>query len=169
MQKTLWMVGFLSALAMCGAHAGAITNTKYAYSLEFGRGWKLDRKQRQFSVSHPDGSSFTGMQPDTSGAVKSVKVASQTVQFTALAAGFCGQGATEFELAGPGWTGHGFHCNNRPNDKGPAGQTIGFAAKRGAAYYPFMLFVPRQDWTTKRESYLSLFRSLRFGPRREAS
>jgi hypothetical protein len=43
-----------------------------------------------------------------------------------------------------------------------ASQTIGFAAKRGETYYPFMLLVPHQDWTTNSESYLSLLRSLRF-------
>ena len=75
MRTTRLIFGFLGALAVAGAHAEPITNPKYAYSLEFGSGWTVDRSQREFSVSHTDGSSFTGTQPDTSGTVKSVKVA----------------------------------------------------------------------------------------------
>src|SRR6185503_11451092 len=120
-----------------------------------------------FSVSHPDGSSFTGLKAELPPNIKSVKVAGLMLQATALAAGLCGsKTATEFELSGPGWSGAGFHCDDRPVEQKPPSQTIGLAVKRGEAFYQFMLFVPRQDWTTNGESYLSLLRSLRFRQQR---
>ena len=165
MRTTPFIFGCLSALLAFGVHAGAITNTKDAYSLEFSSGWTVDKSERQFSVSHPDGSSFTGLKAELPSNVKSVKVAGLMLQATALAAGFCGnKAATEFEMSGPDWTGHGFHCNDRGTDRTARSQTIGLAVKRREAFYQFMLFVPRQDWTTNSESYLSLLRSLRFRP-----
>jgi hypothetical protein len=164
--RTTAVFGFVGALLAFAACAGTLTNSQDAYSLEFGSGWTLDRSERQFSVSHSDGSSFTGLKAELPPNVKSVKVAGLMLQATALAAGLCGKDTAEFELSGPGWTGAGFQCNDRPGARNAQSQTIGLAVKHGESFFQFMLFVPRQDWTTQSASYLALLRSLRFREQR---
>lgn len=165
--RTTAVFGFVGALLAFAACAGTLTNSQDAYSLEFGSGWTLDRSERQFSVSHTDGSSFSGLKAELPPNVKSVKVAGLMLEATALAAGRCdNKSATEFEISGSGWTGAGFHCNDRPTGGKAQSQTIGLAVKHGESFFHFMLFVPRQDWTAQSGSYLALLRSLRFREQR---
>src|SRR5262245_2760493 len=143
------------------AHARRIMHPTGGYSLDFPKGWVIEKKKSTFALTHSDGSSFEGelaqLPPNAS-----PKVAALMARAAALAAGFCSkEPATEFELAGPGWNGNGFQCNNRIDGKSRATQTIGFIVKIKSAFYQFFLFVPRQDWATNREQYLALFKSLR--------
>jgi hypothetical protein len=85
-------------------------------------------------------------------------------QAVALAAGLCSkEPATEFDLAGSGWNGSGFHCNNRIDGKKRPDQIITFLVKIKSTFYQFILYVPRQDWVTNSEQYLTLLKSLRIG------
>jgi len=151
-------MGLLSA-----AHAARIVHPTGGFSLDFPSGWVVEKKKNTYALTHSDGSSFEGalaqLPPNAS-----PKVAALMARAAALATGFCGkEPATEFELAGPGWNGSGFHCNNQMDGKSRATQTIGFIVKIKSAFYQFFIFVPRQDWATNREQYLALFKSLRVG------
>ena len=144
------------------AHAERILHPTGGYSLDFPKGWVIAKKKGTFALTHSDGSSFEGelaqLPPNAS-----LKVAALMARAAALAAGLCSKEATEFELAGPGWNGSGFHCNDRIEGKSRPTQTIGFIVKIKSAFHQFFLFVPRQDWATNREQYLALFKSLRIG------
>lgn len=132
------------------------------YSLDFPSGWTVVKKGRAFSAGHPDGSSFDATPAELPENIKSVEVAALMSRATAMAAGLCGGQASEFELAAHDWVGSGFHCNNSPVQGKPASETIGLTVKHGNKFYQFFLFVPRQDWETRKQQYLSLFKSLRF-------
>jgi hypothetical protein len=146
------------------AHAERIMHPTAGYSLEFPSGWVMEKKKSTYALAHSDGSSFEGTIAELPPNVASLKVAALMAQAAALAVGLCGkEPATEFELAGPGWSGNGFHCNNRVDGKSRPTQTIAVVVKIKSTFYQFLLFVPRQDWATKREQYLALFKSLRIG------
>jgi hypothetical protein len=146
------------------AHAERISHPAGGYSLDFPNGWVIAKKKNTYAVTHADGSSFEGTPAQLPPNVASLKVAALMARAGALAAGFCSkEPATEFELAGPGWNGSGFHCNNRTDGKSRPSQTIGFIVSIKGAFHQFFLFVPRQDWATNREQYLALFKSLRIG------
>jgi len=154
-------IAYLALGLLSEAHAERIMHPTGGYSLDFPKGWVIEKKKNTFALTHSDGSSFEGeiaqLPPNAS-----LKVAALMARAAALAAGFCSkEPATEFELAGPGWNGSGFHCNNRIDGNSRATQTIGFIVKIKSAFYQFFLFVPRQDWATKREQYFALFKSLR--------
>src|SRR5262245_26696370 len=145
-------------------HAGRIVHPPRGYLLEFPDGWGIEKKKSTCAFTPPDGSSFEGTLAQLPPNVASLKVAALMARAAALAAGLCSkEPATEFELAGPGWNGSGFHCNNRIDGKSRPTQTIGFIVKIKSTFYQFFLFVPRQDWATNREQYLALFKSLRIG------
>jgi hypothetical protein len=146
------------------AHAERIKHPTGGYSLDFPSGWVIEKKQNTYALTHADGSSFEGTLAQLPPDVASIKVAALMARAAALAAGLCSkEPATEFELAGPGWNGNGFHCNNRVDGKSRPTQTIMFIVKIKSAFYQFLLFVPRQDWASNREQYLTLFKSLRIG------
>ena len=110
------------------AHAERILHPTGGYSLDFPKGWVIEKKKGTFALTHSDGSSFEGelaqLPPNAS-----LKVAALMARAAALAAGFCSkEPATEFELAGPGWNGSGFHCNNLIDCKSRTSQTIGVIA-----------------------------------------
>src|SRR5258708_33320493 len=152
-------LGLLSEL-----HAERIMHPPGGYSLDFPNGWVIEKKKSTYALTHSDGSSFEGTLAQLPPNVASPKVAALMARATALAAGLCSkEPATEFELAGPGWNGSGFHCNNRIDGKSRPTQTIGFIVKIKITFYQFFLFVPRQDSPTNREQYLALFKSLRIG------
>src|SRR5262245_53573201 len=156
-------IAFFTLGLLPEAHAERITHPTGGYSLDFPKGWVIEKKKSTFSLTHSDGSSFDG-EPAQLPPNASLKVAALMARAAALAAGFCSkEPATEFELAGPGWNGSGFQCNNRIDGKSRATQTIGFIVKIKGAFYQFFLFVPRQDWATNREQYLAFFKSLRVG------
>jgi len=86
--------------------------------LDFPNGWVLEKKQNTYTLAHVDGSSFEATPAQVPPNVASLKAAAVMARAAALAAGLCSkEPATEFELAGPGWTGSGFHCNNRIDGK----------------------------------------------------
>jgi hypothetical protein len=145
------------------AHAERIRHPTGRYSLDFPSGWAIEKKKGTYTLTHPDGSSFEGRLAQPPPNVTSVRVVALTTRAAALAAGLCDKGSTEFELAGPGWNGSGFHCNNQSGGKSRPSQTIVFIVKIKGTFYEFFLFVPRQDWATNREQYLALFKSLRIG------
>src|SRR5215467_3505277 len=154
-------IAYLALGLLSEAHAERIMHPTGGYSLDFPKGWMIEKKKSTFALAHSDGSSFEGelaqLPPNAS-----LKVAALMARAAALAAGFCRkEPATEFELTGPGWNGSGFHCNNQIDGKSRATQTIGFIVKIKSTFYQFFLFVPRQDWATNREQYLALFKSLR--------
>ena len=156
-------LAYLALGLLSEAHAERIMHPTGAYSLDFPNGWVIEKKISTYALIHSDGSSFEGtlaeLPPNAS-----LKVAALMARAAALAAGLCSKDpATEFELAGPGWNGSGFHCNNRIDGKSRSTQTIGFIVKIKSTFYQFFLFVPRQDWATNREQYLALFKSLRIG------
>jgi len=156
-------LAYLALGLLSEAHAERIMHPTGGYSLDFPNGWVIEKKKSTYALAHSDGSSFEGtlaeLPPNAS-----LKVAALMTRAAALAAGLCGkESATEFELAGPGWNGSGFHCNNRIDGKSRSTQTIGFIVQIKSTFYQFFLFVPRQDWTTNREQYLALFKSLRIG------
>jgi hypothetical protein len=155
---------YLALALLSAAHAGRILHPTGGFSLDFPNGWAIEKKKSNYTLTHSDGSSFEATLAQLPPNVASLKVAALMARAAALAAGLCSsEPATEFELAGPGWTGSGFHCNNRIDGKSRPTQTIGFIVKIKSAFYQFFLFVPRQDWATNREQYLALFRSLRIG------
>jgi len=164
--KRLVAFGALAHLALgplSEAHAERIRHPTGGYSLDFPKGWVIEKKKNTFALTHSDGSSFDATLAQLPSNA-SLKVAALMARAAALATGFCGkEPATEFELAGPGWNGSGFHCNNQIDGKSRLTQTIGFIAKINNTFYQFFLFVPRQDWATNREHYLALFKSLRIG------
>ena len=156
-------LAYLALGLLSEARAERIKHPTGGYSFDFPSGWVMEKKKSSYALTHSDGSSFEGtlaeLPPNAS-----LKVAALMARAAALAAGFCSkEPATEFELAGPGWNGNGFQCNNRIDGKSRATQTIGFIVKIKSAFYQFFLFVPRQDWATNREQYLALFKSLRIG------
>lgn len=156
-------LAYLGVGLLSEAHAERIKHSTGGYSLNFPSGWAIDKKKGPYALTHSDGSSFEAtpaqLPPDAS-----IKVAALIAQAAALATGLCSkEPATEFDLAGPGWNGRGFHCNNRIDGKSRRTQTIGLIVKSGNTFYQFFLFVPRQDWATKSEQYHVLFKSLRFG------
>ncbi len=144
------------------ANTDAKTLKNGGYSLDFPAGWAVVKKGPAFSAAHPDGSSFDAIPAELPENITSVEVAALMSRATAMAVGFCGGKASDFELAANGWVGSGFHCNNRPAQGKPASETIGLTVKHGNKFYHFFLFVPRQDWDSNRQQYLSLFKSLRF-------
>ena len=149
---------------LSGAHAERIKHPAGEYSLDFPNGWVIEKKKSTYLLTHSDGSSFEGTPAQLPPNVASLKVAALIARAAALAAGFCSkEPATGFELAGPGWNGSGFHCNNRTDGKSRPTQTIVFIVKAKRTFYQLFLFVPRQDWATNREQYLALFKSLRIG------
>ena len=124
----------------------------------------IERKKSTYALTHSDGSSFEATLAQLPPNIESLKVAALMARAAALAAGLCSkEPATEFELAGPGWNGNGFHCNNRVDGKSRPTQTIAFIVKTKSTFYQFFLFVPRQDWASNREQYLAPFKSLRIG------
>src|SRR5215510_5495297 len=154
---------YLALGLLSEAHAERIVHPSGGYSLDFPKGWVIAKKKSTFALTHSDGSSFEG-EPAQLPPNASLKVAALMARAAALAVGFCSkQPGTEFELAGPGWNGSGFHCNNQNDGKSRPTQTIGFIVKIKSGFYQFFLFVPRQDWATNREQYLALFKSLRIG------
>lgn len=157
-------LAYLAFGLLSEAHAERIKHPPGGYSLDFPNGWAIDKKKGTYALTHSDGSSFQGTLAQLPPNVTSIRVAALMARAAALAAGFCGkESATEFELAGPGWNGSGFHCTNRIDGKSGPTQTIGFIVKIKSTFYEFFLFVPRQDWATNREQYLALFKSLRIG------
>lgn len=157
------VLGLLGLGLSMGASAATLTDDAHGYSLDFPSGWSVTKDAAAFTAQHSDGSSFEAMPANLPPNIKSVKVAALMGQAAALAAGLCDrEPATEFELSGEGWVGNGFHCNNRPSEKTAASETIGVTVKRGDAFLQFLLFVPRQDWKTRSDQYLALFKSLRF-------
>jgi hypothetical protein len=145
------------------AHAERIKHFTGGYSLDFPSGWAIEKKKGPYALTHSDGSSFEGRPAQLPPNITSTRVAALMARAAALAAGLCSKGAAEFELAGSGWTGSGFHCNNPSDGKSQPSQTIGFIVKIKSTFYEFFLFVPRQDWATHSEQYLGLFKSLRIG------
>jgi hypothetical protein len=164
--KRLVAFGVLAHLSLgllSEAHAERFMHPTGGYSLDFPNGWAIKKKKGTYALTHFDGSSFEGtlaeLPPNAS-----LTVAALMARGAALAAGLCGkESATEFELAGPGWNGSGFHCNDRTDGKSRPTQTIAFIVKINTTFYQFFLLVPRQDWATNREQYLTLFKSLRIG------
>jgi hypothetical protein len=158
-------IAYLAVGLLSEAHAERIVHPTGGFSLDFPNGWVIEKKKSTYALTHSDGSSFEGTLAQLPPNVASLKVAAAIARAAALAVGLCSkEPATEFELAGPGWNGSGFHCNDRIDGKSrPTTQTIGFIVKIKSAYYQFFLFVPRQDWATNREQYLALFKSLRIG------
>jgi hypothetical protein len=155
---------YLALALLSEAHAERILHPTAGFSLDFPNGWVLEKKRNTYTLAHVDGSSFEGTPAQLPPNVASLKAAAVMARAAALAAGLCNkEPATEFELAGPGWNGSGFHCNNRIDGKSRPTQTIGFIVKIKSAFYQFFLFVPRQDWASNREQYLALFKSLRIG------
>ena len=155
-------IAYLALGLLSEAHAERIVHPTGAFSLDFPNGWVIEKKKSTYALTHSDGSSFEGTLAQLPPNVASLKVAALMAQAAALAAGFCSkEPATEFGLAGPGWNGSGFRCNNRIDDKARPTQTIVFIVKIKSAFYQFFLFVPRQDWALNREQYLALFKSLR--------
>ncbi len=159
--RLILVMAFIGFMLPLQAHSERLTNGT-DYSLEFPAGWTLDETKSRFTVVHHDGSSFEGFgeaPPD----ITSVEVALSMLQFIALAAGMCdGEPVSKFQLSGNGWSGHGIHCNNAVSDTSPPSQMIGFTVEKDKTFFQFILYVPRQDWKTSREQYLSLFKSLRF-------
>jgi len=156
-------LAYLALGLLSEAHAERVMHPTGGYSFDFPNGWVIEKKKSSYALTHSDGSSFEGtlaqLPPNAS-----VKVAAVMARAAALAAGLCSkEPATEFELAGPGWNGSGFHCNDRIDGKSRPTQTIGFIVKIKTTFYQFFVFVPRQDWATNREQYLALFKSLRIG------
>ena len=146
------------------AHAKRIKNPTGGYSLDFPSGWAIEKSKGTYALAHSDGSSFEGTLAQQPPSTMSIKVAALTAQAVALAAGLCSkEPATEFELAGSGWNGSGFHCNNQTDGKKRPTQSIMFIVKIKSTFHQFFLFVPRQDWVTNSEHYLTLFKSLRIG------
>jgi len=157
-------LAYLALGLVSEAHAERIKHPTGGYSLDFPSGWVMEKKKSTYALTHSDGSSFEGTLAQLPPDVASVKVAALMTRAAALAAGLCGkEPATEFELAGPGWNGNGFHCNNRVDGKSRSTQTIAFVAKIKSTFHQFFLSVPRQDWASNREQYLALFKSLRIG------
>jgi hypothetical protein len=157
-------LAYLGLGLLSEAHSERIMHPTGGYSLDFPNGWVIEKKKSTYALTHSDGSSFEGTVAQLPPNVASLKVAALMARATALAAGLCSkEPATEFELAGPGWNGSGFHCNNGIDGKSRPTQTIGFIVKIKSTFYQFFLFVPRQDWATNREQYLALFKSLRIG------
>jgi hypothetical protein len=157
-------LAYLGLGLLSDAHAERIAHPTRGYSLDFPNGWAIEKKMGAYALTHSDGSSFEGTPAQVPPNVASLRVAALMARAAALAAGLCGkEAATEFELAGPGWNGSGFHCNNRIDGKSRPTQTIGFIVKINSTFHQFFLFVPRQDWATNREQYLALFKSLRIG------
>jgi hypothetical protein len=145
------------------AHAKRIKHPTGGYSLDFPSGWAIEKSKGTYALAHSDGSSFEGTLAQLPSNA-SIKIAALMAQAAALAAGLCGkEPATEFELAGSGWNGRGFHCNNGSDGEIRRSQTIVFVVKIKSTFYQFILFVPRQDWAAKSEQYLTLFKSLRIG------
>ncbi|MFZ0852815.1 MAG: hypothetical protein WAO08_26900 [Hyphomicrobiaceae bacterium] len=160
----LGAIAYLALGLLSEAHAERIVHPTGGFSLDFPNGWVIEKKKSTYVLRHSDGSSFEGTPAQLPPNVASLEVAALMARAAALAAGFCSkEPATGFELAGPGWNGSGFHCNNRIDGKSRSTQTIGFIVKIKNAFYQFFLFVPRQDWATNREQYLVLFKSLRVG------
>jgi hypothetical protein len=150
-------LAYLGLGLLSEAHAERIMHPTRGYSLDFPNGWVIEKKKSTYALTHSDGSSFEGTVAQLPPNVASLKVAALMARATALAAGLCSkEPATEFELAGPGWNGRGFHCNNRIEGKSRPTQTIGFIVKIKSTFYQFLLFVPRQDWAINREQYLAL-------------
>jgi len=157
-------LAYLASGLLSEAHAERIKHPTGGYSLDFPSGWVMEKKKSTYALTHADGSSFEGTLAQVPPDIASAKVAALMARAAALAAGLCGKDpATEFELAGPGWNGNGFHCNNRVDGKSRPTQTIAFIVKIKSTFYQFFLFVPRQDWASNREQYLTLFKSLRIG------
>ena len=156
-------LAYLALGLLSEAHAERIMHPTGAYSLDFPNGWGIEKKKDTYALTHSDGSSFDGT-PAQLPPNASLKVTAVMARARALAAGLCGkEPGTEFELAGPGWNGSGFHCNNGIDGKSRPTQTIVFIVKIKSTFHQFFLFVPRQDWANNREQYLSLFKSLRIG------
>jgi hypothetical protein len=156
-------IAYLALGLLSEAHAERIVHPTGGFSLDFPKGWVIEKKKSTYSLTHSDGSSFEGtlaqLPPNAS-----LKVAARMARAAALATGLCSkEPASEFELAGPGWKGNGFHCNGQIDGKSRPTQTIGFIVKINSGFYQFFLFVPLQDWATNREQYLALFKSLRIG------
>lgn len=161
---TFGALAYLALGLLSEAHAERIMHPGRAYSLDFPNGWVIEKKKNTYALANSDGSSFEGTLAQLPPNVASLKVAALMTQAAALAAGLCSkEPASEFELAGPGWNGSGFHCNNRVDGKSRPSQSIGFVVKIKDTFHQFFLFVPRQDWATRREQYLALFKSLRIG------
>jgi hypothetical protein len=156
-------LAYLGLGLLSEALAERIKHPAGGYSLDFPSGWAIKKSKGTYALAHPDGSSFEGalaqLPPNAS-----IRVAARMAQAVALAAGLCSkEPATEFELAGSGWNGSGFHCNNRIDGKKRPDQIITLIVKIKSTFFQFILFVPRQDWVTNSEQYLTLFKSLRIG------
>jgi hypothetical protein len=161
---TFGAIAYLALGLVSEAHADRIKHFTGGYSLDFPSGWVVEKKKSTYALTHSDGSSFEGTPAQLPPNGASIKVAALMARAAALAAGFCSrEPATEFELAGPGWSGSGFHCNNLVDGKSRPSQTIGLIVKIKSTFHQFFLLVPRQDWTSNREQYLALFKSLRIG------
>src|SRR5262245_66553307 len=110
-------IAYLALGLLAAAHAARIVHPTGGFSLDFPKGWVIEKKKSTFALTHSDGSSFEGelaqLPPNAS-----LKVAALMARAAALAVGFCSkEPGTEFELAGPGWNGSGFHCNNQHGEK----------------------------------------------------
>jgi len=155
-------LAYLALGLLSEARAERIKHPTGGYSFDFPSGWVMEKKKSSYALTHSDGSSFEGTVAELPPNVASVKVAALLARAAALAAGLCSkEPATEFELAGSGWNGNGFHCNNRLDGKSRPTQTIALVVKIKGIFYQFFLFDPRQDWVSNREQYLALFKSLR--------
>src|SRR5262245_51156513 len=116
---------YLASGLLAAAQAGRILHPTAGFSLDFPNGWAIAKKKSTYTLTHSDGSSFEGTPAQLPPNVASLKVAALMARAAALAAGLCNsEPASEFELAGPGWTGSGFHCNNRSDGKSRPAQTI---------------------------------------------
>ena len=133
-------LAYLALGLLSEAHAERIKHPTGGYSLDFPSGWAMEKKKSTYALTHSDGSSFEGTLAQLPPNVASLKVAALMARATALAAGLCSkEPATEFELAGPGWNGSGFHCNNRIDGKSRPTQTIGFIVKIKSTLYQFFV------------------------------
>lgn len=159
MRQSMFVSLLLLGVAI-NVHARTLKND--GYSLDFPSGWIVVKQGAKFSAAHRDGSSFDALRAALPDNIQSVKVAALMSHAAALAAGLCSGEASDFELSAKDWTGSGFHCNNTSGKGHQPSETIGLTVKHGNEFYQFLLFVPRQDWETNKQQYLTLFKSLRF-------
>src|SRR5262245_62479560 len=96
-------IAYLALGLLAAAHAARIVHPTGGFSLDFPKGWVIEKKKSTFALTHSDGSSFEGelaqLPPNAS-----LKVVALMARAAALAVGFWSKEARSMIVIGCcGW------------------------------------------------------------------
>lgn len=138
-----------------------VANPAVGYSFNVPEGWRVDRKEKQFTVRGGAQESLSDFNAPPNNFSFDLNV--QTYQATALATGLCGKVISHHNAVnGTKWTGSYFVCSTYNEKTKQQVNQMFLTVKHRRDYFWFLLSAPAKNWPDNGDVYVAILRSLQF-------